>query len=61
LGKILVQKGIDLCFSESKASNIKIEAQAHLENFYFELGFTRTSDVYPVDGIDHIEMIKESA
>jgi ElaA protein len=37
---------------------IRIGAQAHLEKFYGELGFVRSSDVYDEDGIPHIEMLR---
>jgi ElaA protein len=37
---------------------VKIGAQAHLEKFYGELGFVRTSEPYDEDGIPHIEMLR---
>ncbi len=60
IGKELVRKGIQHCKVLSPNSDIKIEAQAHLLKFYSDLGFIQTSDIYPVDGIDHIEMILKS-
>ena len=37
---------------------VRIGAQAHLEQFYGELGFVRASDTYDEDGIPHIEMLR---
>ncbi len=37
---------------------VKIGAQAHLEKFYGELGFVRTSEPYDEDGIPHLEMLR---
>ncbi|MEI9885826.1 MAG: GNAT family N-acetyltransferase [Rhizomicrobium sp.] len=54
LGRVLVQRGIDAV----GAVAITIGAQAHLEKFYAELGFVRSSDVYDEDGIPHIEMTR---
>ena len=54
LGKRLMKHGIAL----AGAVPIKIAAQAHLEKFYTELGFARTSDVYDDDGIPHVDMLR---
>lgn len=39
-------------------SDIKIGAQLYLKNYYQSHGFVQTSEVYPEDGIDHIEMTR---
>jgi ElaA protein len=54
LGKVLMKHGIAI----AGAVPIRIGAQAHLEQFYGELGFVRASDVYDEDGIPHIEMLR---
>lgn len=56
LGRKLIEKGIDTTLALG-ARDIRIEAQAHLENFYKEIGFTTVSDVYSVDDIPHLQMI----
>jgi ElaA protein len=43
-------------YSETK---IKISAQAHLKNFYNNLGFHEIGEGYLEDGIPHIAMIKD--
>ncbi len=52
LGRELMRRGIALC-----ARPIRIGAQAHLERFYRELGFTSVSGIYDEDGIPHVEMV----
>ncbi|MBA2498461.1 MAG: GNAT family N-acetyltransferase [Chitinophagaceae bacterium] len=39
-------------------ADIKIGAQLYLKKFYESLGFLQSSEVYPEDGIDHIEMTR---
>ncbi len=53
LGRELMLRGMALV----RVAAIRISAQAHLEKFYSDLGFTRVSDVYDEDGISHIEML----
>ncbi|MDE7472044.1 MAG: GNAT family N-acetyltransferase [Muribaculaceae bacterium] len=45
--------------AKSKSDKIEIEAQAYLRNFYRSLGFVETSDVFMLDGIEHISMVLE--
>jgi len=56
LGKALVKKSLHL-LKKSGERNVRIEAQAHLENFYQSMGFTKTSSEYEVDSIPHIQML----
>ena len=37
-----------------------MHAQAHLEEFYGDLGFERRGEPYDEDGILHVEMIRRS-
>jgi len=56
LGKELMQISIDYCRKHTDAKTIKIAAQLYLKEFYSSLSFEQISDVYPWDGIDHIDM-----
>ncbi len=56
MGRSLVKRGIKSVL-ENGYDSIRIEAQSHLENFYYELGFKTTSKPYDVDGIPHVEML----
>lgn len=57
LGKELVANSIVECNKLYRNENIRIEAQAHLEKFYNDLGFISEGEIYIVDGIDHQEMV----
>ncbi len=57
LGKILMERSIDRTKELFPAQNIKIGAQVYLHNFYTELGFTKTSEMYLEDDIEHQEML----
>jgi ElaA protein len=57
LGKTLIEKSIGYCITNYPNSDIRIEAQAKLKNYYSQLGFIGDSDIYLVDGIDHLQMV----
>jgi ElaA protein len=54
LGRELMRRGIEACGNVP----IRISAQAHLEEWYRQLGFTRASEIYDEDGIAHIDMLR---
>lgn len=56
LGTILIKKGLAIAKNWGETS-VRIEAQAHLEKYYADLGFKTTSEIYDVDGIPHIQMM----
>lgn len=56
LGYKLVEKGIEMA-AEYFEGPIRIEAQEYLERFYSEMGFKKDSEIYELDGINHIQMI----
>jgi len=55
-GREIMVKGIDYCKSHY-SGNIKISAQAYLEDFYTSLGFEKVSNIYLEDNIPHMDMI----
>ena len=55
-GKELMKVSIDYCLKKTEAKTIKIAAQLYLKKFYSDLDFEQISDVYPWDGIEHIDM-----
>jgi len=55
-GKQIMNKGIDYC-KLHYSGNIKISAQAYLEEFYTSLGFEKVSNIYLEDNIPHIDML----
>ena len=54
LARALMERAIAACGQV----DIELAAQAHLEKFYGSLGFSRTGDVYPEDGIPHVNMLR---
>ncbi|MFA5668168.1 MAG: GNAT family N-acetyltransferase [Balneolaceae bacterium] len=57
LGRQLITESIEWCKKEFVATDIQIEAQALLINYYQQFGFIPIGNIYPVDGIDHIQMV----
>jgi ElaA protein len=57
LGKRMMLRAIEFVENTLKEHEIKIEAQAHLQNFYSAVGFTPCSDRYLEDEIPHIDMV----
>ncbi|MGL4799546.1 MAG: GNAT family N-acetyltransferase [Cellulosilyticaceae bacterium] len=58
-GKVLLQKALDYIQEKWGEVEVEIEAQAHLQKFYGDVGFRRTSDEYLEDGIPHVRMVRE--
>ena len=56
LGSYLLDFILKKIHEEKPKRTIKISAQAHLEKFYTDRGFKRTSNTYMEDGIPHISM-----
>jgi ElaA protein len=55
-GRQIMEEGIKYC-KNKYSKDIKISAQAYLEDFYKSLGFEKTSNVYLEDNIPHIDMV----
>ncbi len=56
-GVELMRVAIEKTLKQYGVQKIKIGAQLYLLNFYSNLGFEQTSEVYMEDGIPHIEML----
>lgn len=56
LGRELVRRGIEHNLSRWPDSDVRISAQAHLQEFYESAGFVPRGDVYLEDGIPHRQM-----
>lgn len=57
-GKELMKQSIDAAYNLFGVQPIKIGAQLYLKKFYESFGFEPAGEVYPEDGIEHIDMIK---
>lgn len=56
-GKLLMERAIKYIFEEMNETEIKIQAQSYLYNFYSSFGFIPISEEYPEDDIPHIDML----
>ena len=56
-GKAIMTEAIKKIRDEFGNISIRISAQAYLEKFYSELGFSKVSAPYLEDGIPHIQML----
>lgn len=57
LGMRLMQEVFLLLRQRYGSASSAIAAQTHLQRFYTELGFVRTSEQYIWDGIPHVDMV----
>jgi ElaA protein len=57
IGRELMQQGIETLYRLHGKRDIRIGAQYYLKAFYESFGFVQTGEIYPEDGIDHIEML----
>ncbi|MCC5915055.1 MAG: GNAT family N-acetyltransferase [Balneolaceae bacterium] len=56
LGREIVQHSLN--FLRDRGESVaRIEAQAHLQDFYSSFGFEPEGEIYDLDGIPHIEML----
>ena len=58
IGYQLMEIGIEQTTRQFPKQGIRISAQAHLQQFYTNLGFSKVSEVYLEDNIPHVEMYR---
>ncbi len=61
LGRRLVAEGIALLTRLHPLCDIRIGAQAHLEDYYAGFGFVRDGEVYDDGGVPHVTMWRRTA
>jgi ElaA protein len=57
IGRELVAQSIQALYRLHGKRDIRIGAQYYLKGFYESFGFVQTGEIYPEDGINHIEML----
>jgi len=57
IGRVLVDKSIQLAYALHGKGVIRIGAQYYLRGFYESFGFKKAGEIYLEDGIEHIEML----
>ncbi|MFC0469379.1 GNAT family N-acetyltransferase [Halalkalibacter kiskunsagensis] len=55
-GQVLLSHSIEYLEKRGEEKSILIHAQQYLERFYQSFGFDPISEVYLLDGIDHLDM-----
>jgi len=58
VGKALMER-VEAWANDNGFEALKLHAQTHVEQFYADLGYETTSDVFEEAGIDHVAMEKE--
>lgn len=58
VGKLLMEKSLQLIFERYGHGPVKIGAQYYLKRFYESFGFVQCGPIYDEDGIDHIPMLR---
>ena len=59
-GNLILNEAIKAACQKYQAEKIIIEAQTYAKDFYAKAGFEQRSEVFLLDGIEHIKMILES-
>jgi ElaA protein len=57
IGRELVKQSIQTLYRLHGKRDIRIGAQYYLKEFYESFGFIQIGEIYPEDGINHIEML----
>jgi ElaA protein len=57
IGRELMVQSIQALYRLHGKRDIRIGAQYYLKGFYESFGFVQTGEIYPEDGINHIEML----
>lgn len=60
LGKLIMEKAITFIGDKYGKVSVKIEAQQYLQKFYESYEFEPIGEIYLLDGIEHIEMVRAS-
>lgn len=58
MGRKLITKAIECCYSTYGQGKIRIGAQLYLLGFYGSFGFKKEGEIYLEDGIEHVQMVK---
>ncbi len=59
-GNLILNEAIKAAYENYGNEKIHIEAQTYAKDFYAKAGFEQKSEVFLLDGIEHIKMILES-
>lgn len=57
MGRALMHRALGVAAEVAPDAEVRVAAQAHLEEFYESLGFRRVGESYLEDGIRHVDMV----
>lgn len=58
-GSLILKEAIKVAEKFYQAKQIHIEAQTYAKNLYKKVGFVEDSEIYLLDGIEHVKMVLE--
>jgi len=61
LGRALIVEALARISSQCGSVSVRMTAQQYLERFYADYGFVRASEPFALDGIAHIEMVRQTS
>ena len=56
LGREVVEEALSVAFDWMEAQCVRIYSHVHVAPFYAHLGFCQTSDVFVLEGVEHVKM-----
>ena len=56
-GSLILKESIKAATDKYKTTKIHIEAQSYAKNLYAKAGFVEDSEVFLLDGIEHVKMV----
>jgi len=56
LGREVVEEALSVAFDRMETQCVRIDSQVHVAPFYAHLGFCQTSDVFVLEGVEHVKM-----
>lgn len=58
LGRRLMREALELCHELMPTREVRIDAQAHLEDWYASMGFATVGGMFLEAGIEHVAMVR---
>ncbi|MFS8182503.1 ElaA protein [Pseudovibrio denitrificans] len=56
IARKLMDAALSYCAATNDDARVELQAQAYLQDFYGQCGFFAISEIYPEDGIPHVDM-----
>ncbi|WP_244283613.1 GNAT family N-acetyltransferase [Pseudovibrio sp. Tun.PSC04-5.I4] len=56
IARQLMDAALSYCTATNSDARVELQAQAYLQDFYSQCNFSAISEIYPEDGIPHVDM-----